>query len=76
MTGEEVPTTIRVDDLKKVALDPDDVVVYTTERKLTEAEGQGIMRAHRYAFPNNRGVLFYDGVKVEVMREEPGGEAA
>ena len=59
-----------METMKKVKVDPDDIIVITTEKKLTREQMDDIQKEMESSFPNNRVVLFAEGLTFKIYKPQ------
>ncbi len=59
-------------DVKKTKLDPDDILVFTTEKKITMAEQAAINKCAKKMFSGHQFIILEDGLKLNIVKKITG----
>ena len=60
---------IEIDDLKKVNLGPDDVLVLSMKKTIPERHAKAIGYIFKKIFPNNELIILEDGATLETVKK-------
>ena len=60
-----------LDSIKKVNLDPSDVIVLTFPNELTEAMKERYYRILNERFPSNHCIVLYGGANMTIIKTDP-----
>lgn len=58
---------ITIENLRRVALKPGDVLVITTEQKLSDRIAELLLASCEFVFPNNKVLILDSGMQVAVV---------
>lgn len=65
---------IEIDDLKKVNLGPDDVLVFSIKDRIELEVAKKIYMYFKRSFPSNKMIILEDGATLEVIKGKLDGE--